>query len=249
MRRLVPSAILLVFAVLGGPFSAGAQAGEQEGKIRVLLTYGGHGFEEDSFFAMFDSMPGVEYTKAEFPQDFGLLKPGLEKQYDVIVRYDMINGIPAEQREAFAALLQKGIGLVSLHHNLGAHNRWAEYPKIIGGRFFLSSSSSSPYGDFYATQTNNSEVVAAYISKISFMNLQLGAGATYSMKNAGIKLGIRYELNLNDSGLLGNFDDVTGFDDIPTSEEVYHVDDIVVMGLNHLRIYIGYTYTLKSKVF
>lgn len=120
----------------GGAWAAekGPAAG---GKIRVLLTFGGHGFEEKPFFAMFDAMPNVEYTKAELPQAADLLKPGLEKDYDVIVMYDMVAGITPEQQEAFLALLKKGIGLVSLHHNMGAHADWDQFPNVIGGKFFL----------------------------------------------------------------------------------------------------------------
>ena len=122
-------------AALAAPVQAAAPA--ETGRIRVLLTYGGHGFEEQPFFAMFDALPGVVYAKAQMPQDAGLLKPGLEKQYDVIVRYDMVAAVTPEQQKAFVDLLKTGIGLVSLHHNMGAHRDWDEYPKIIGGRFFV----------------------------------------------------------------------------------------------------------------
>jgi type 1 glutamine amidotransferase len=103
----------------------------------VLLTFGGHGFEEKPFFAMFDAMPGIEYTRAPLPKSAGLLKPGLEKEFDVIVMYDMVPAIKPEQQRAFVALLEKGIGLVSLHHNMGAHRDWDEFRKIIGGKFIL----------------------------------------------------------------------------------------------------------------
>lgn len=111
-------------------------AGAAEPKpLRVLLTYGGHGFGQKEFFAMWDALPGVTYTKAQMPKDAGLLKPGLEKDYDVIVMYDMAKGFTAEQRKAFTELLNTGIGLVSTHHNLGAHPDWPEFTKIIGGKY------------------------------------------------------------------------------------------------------------------
>ena len=104
-------------------------------KVNILIITGGHGFEQAPFFAMFDALPGIEYTKAPLPESADLLKPGLEKEYDAIVMYDMVPGITAEQQQAFAALLKQGIGVVSLHHNLGAHRDWPEYRKIIGGKF------------------------------------------------------------------------------------------------------------------
>jgi type 1 glutamine amidotransferase len=87
---------------------------------------------------MFDAIKDVQYTKAEFPRDLDLLKPGLEKQYDALVMYDMNPKISPEQQKSFKALLEKGIGLVALHHNLAAHRNWPEYRKIIGGLYVLA---------------------------------------------------------------------------------------------------------------
>jgi type 1 glutamine amidotransferase len=122
-------------------------AEEQPAKMRILLTYGGHGFEQEPFFALFDSLPGVSYTRAEMPRDAGLLKPGLQREYDAVVMYDMVGRITPEQQQAFVALLREGIGLVSLHHNLGAHRDWDEFPKIIGGKFIFGDSTfeGTPY--------------------------------------------------------------------------------------------------------
>ena len=107
----------------------------ETGDVRVLLTFGGHGFQKEPFFAMFDAMPGVKYTKAELPKDADLLKPGLEKDYDVVVMYDMVGKFTPKQQKAFVELLHSGIGLVSMHHNLGAHRNWPEFRQIIGGKF------------------------------------------------------------------------------------------------------------------
>ncbi len=108
-------------------------------KIRVLLTYGGHGFEQKPFFAMFDALPGIEYTKAALPQAAARLKPGLEKDFDVIVRYDMEKDASPEEEKAFVELLGRGIGLVALHHNLCALQNWPEYRKIIGGKYLYAA--------------------------------------------------------------------------------------------------------------
>ncbi|MHC4405310.1 MAG: ThuA domain-containing protein [Planctomycetota bacterium] len=138
MRRLI--LLTLVFSAWAVVAGAGLSADKaaEEGKIRVLLTTGGHNFQAEPFYAMFDAMADVRYTKAELPKDAGLLKPGLEEKFDCIVMYDMVPGIKPEEQKAFVALLKKGIGVVSLHHNLGAHRDWDEFRKIIGGKFILS---------------------------------------------------------------------------------------------------------------
>ncbi len=106
--------------------------------LRVLFTYGGHGFQQKEFLAFWDALPGVTYTKCELPKDADMLKPGLEKEYDAIVLYDMVRQITPEQQKAFSELLKnKGIGLVATHHSLASHTNWTEYTKIIGGRYLL----------------------------------------------------------------------------------------------------------------
>jgi uncharacterized protein len=137
MRRLIALSLSCVVVALLAVASALA-ADPAPGKLRVLLTFGGHGFDEKDFFAMFDAMPGIQYTKADLPKHADLFKPGLEKEYDCLVMYDMVGGFSPEQQQAFVALLHQGIGVVSLHHNLGAHSKWPEFRKIIGGQFILS---------------------------------------------------------------------------------------------------------------
>jgi len=127
------AAVLFAVVVVGSVDSARAE--DQADTIRILLTFGGHGFEEQPFFAMFDALPGIKYTKAEMPKDAGRLKPGLQKDCDAVVMYDMVGGITPDQQQAFVDLLKQGIGLVSLHHNLGAHRDWPEFTEIIGGKF------------------------------------------------------------------------------------------------------------------
>lgn len=136
MKRLLSYGLFL--AMIGCMAGAALAADEAKPtKIRVLLTIGGHGFEEKPFYEMFDKMPGITYKKAVLPEELDLLKPGLEKDFDVIVMYDMCKpAITPEQQKNFVALLEKGIGLVPWHHNMAAHQKWDGYRKIIRGKFF-----------------------------------------------------------------------------------------------------------------
>jgi len=138
MRSLLRFVVLFVLAAAATSASARAEDAAAGGKIRVLLTYGGHGFQQEPFFAMFDAMEGITYAKCELPKQADMLRPGLEKDFDVIVMYDMAKGVSREQQEAFAALVKQGIGVVSLHHNMGAHRDWDEFRKIIGGKFIFA---------------------------------------------------------------------------------------------------------------
>ena len=135
MKRLISCAIVLTLFAAAAARPVRAADPPASGKTRVLVTVGGHGYEEAPFDAMFKAMPNITFTKVELPKQADLLKPGLEKDYDVIVMYDMVAAISPQQQEAFVALLNKGIGLVSLHHNMGAHQGWDEFHRIIGGKF------------------------------------------------------------------------------------------------------------------
>jgi uncharacterized protein len=117
-----------------------AQAGQRldEGKIRVLLVTGGHGFEHDPFLAVFQSIPAIQVTEATYPDAAGLFTPDLAKDYDVIVFYDMWSQPMTDaQRSGLVQLLNNGIGIVALHHTLAAHPDWPEYAKIIGGKYYV----------------------------------------------------------------------------------------------------------------
>ena len=135
MKRL---SCLVVLAVAAGVLAqpAAGQEPAKAGKIRVLVTVGGHDYEVQPFDAVFNAMPDVQWKKIDIRKEAGLLKPGLEKDYDVIVMYDMCPGITPDQQKAFVELLKTGIGVVAMHHNIGAHQDWPEYRNIVGGKFF-----------------------------------------------------------------------------------------------------------------
>lgn len=142
MKRSGILGLMVVWILIGGslPVSPGAGLavnGKTEQNLRILLTTGGHDFQEDLFFQMFDSLPGVEYRHAQLPESAFLLQPGLEKQVDVIVMYDMAAAFSQIEQQAFVRLLETGIGLVSLHHNLGAHRDWPEFARILGGKYLF----------------------------------------------------------------------------------------------------------------
>ena len=58
-------------------------------KLNILVVTGGHGFDEKSFFEMFDSFQDINYTKLVQPEanaQLGTIDP---KTFDAVVFYDM----------------------------------------------------------------------------------------------------------------------------------------------------------------
>ena len=113
----------------------------------ILLITKGHPFERDAFFKLFDALAGVRYTHVEQPAAQVFFAPELAKPYDAFVLYDM-PGIrfrgdappdyfepPEALGRHMEALLERGIGLVFLHHAIAGWPAWARYAEIVGGRF------------------------------------------------------------------------------------------------------------------
>src|ERR1035441_4127129 len=99
-------------------------------KIRVLLVTGGHPFEKEQFFKLFQDNPDITYQAVEHPNAHAMLKADAAKQYDVIVTYDYGQKISEEAKADFVARLTDGKGLVVLHHAIAAYPAWPEYWNI-----------------------------------------------------------------------------------------------------------------------
>lgn len=106
--------------------------------LDVLVVTGGHPYQAEPFFAVFDSFDGIRWTHATGP----------ETGHDVVVFYDMPGlrftrseppvefvAPTQEQRATIDALLEAGVGLVFMHHAVAGWPTWERYAEIIGGRF------------------------------------------------------------------------------------------------------------------
>lgn len=130
-------ALLSLFVFAGAiPLLAAAQ-GSESAKIRLLVVTGGHDFESGPFFQMFKDNPEVTYRAVEHPKAQALLKADAAKEWDVLVLYDMYQPISEETKADFLARLNEGKGLVVLHHAIANYQKWPDYAKIIGARYYL----------------------------------------------------------------------------------------------------------------
>lgn len=104
-------------------------------KLNVLIVTGGHDFDRESFFQMFDSFEGISYTELKHPEAnirLGQIDP---KTFDVVVFYDMPKTISEAEKDNFHKLMKLGKGLLFLHHSLCSYQDWAEYKTIVGGKY------------------------------------------------------------------------------------------------------------------
>jgi len=130
-QKTLRAAICIFFAV----FVCIANAADAE-KLRVLVVTGGHGFEKEPFFKMFEDNPEISFTTAAHSKTNASAYDRNDLlSYDVVVLYDMPKEITDAQKEKFLSIFDKGIGLVVLHHALVSYPNWPDYEKIIGGRY------------------------------------------------------------------------------------------------------------------
>jgi uncharacterized protein len=119
---------------------AGCQTNKSQSDkpVKVVVVTGGHDFQQKEFIQMFDSFKGIKYTHKPQADDSEIFEDINNWPYDVIVLYNMSQKISPQRQQNFLKLLDKGVGLVAVHHAIAAFQGWPEYGKIIGGKYFLS---------------------------------------------------------------------------------------------------------------
>lgn len=107
----------------------------QEKKISVLIISGGHGFERQPFYDVFNSISSITYDTLVQPQANAFIASLEVKRYDVLVFYDMVDSISPAQQKSYISLLKKGASMIFLHHSLVSYQNWPEFIKIVGGQY------------------------------------------------------------------------------------------------------------------
>ena len=118
-------------------FSASAAEPSKDSPIRVLVVTGGHDFEKEPFFKLFQDNSDISFQAVEHPNAHERLKAGSARAYDVLVLYDMWQPITEEAKADFVQRLKEGKGLVVLHHGIASYQEWPEFRNIIGARYYL----------------------------------------------------------------------------------------------------------------
>ena len=108
----------------------------EPGELKVVVVTGGHGFEREPFFEMMDSIEEITYTEAVQKDHSELFEDISNWNYDVIVFYSMTQQISEKRRKNFLKLLDRGVGIVALHHTMCSFQQWPEFKKIIGAKYY-----------------------------------------------------------------------------------------------------------------
>jgi len=132
-----PAAIAVAVAAVCALLRATPSAAAEPQKLRVLLISGGHAYEREPFLQVFRDDPQLQLTHLEHS---GTQADAWDRadtsSCDAVVLYDMAREITDTQKARFSALFARGTGLLVLHHALVSFQRWPDYERIIGGRWF-----------------------------------------------------------------------------------------------------------------
>lgn len=145
-RRRLWAALILIPAI---PAIAAVWTVQENAQpLRAVVMTGGHSFDEAEFPKLFEGHEGIEFTIAPQADHSELFEDISDWSYDVIVIYAMTDHISPKRRLNFLSLLERGVGVVGLHHVVTGFPNWPEYRKIIGAKYLreVTTIDGAPHG-------------------------------------------------------------------------------------------------------
>ncbi len=141
MRSIWWLMIVLVSSVLASTHNTAA-AGEPGAvpakKLRVLVVAGGHGYPVKPFREVFAGYPDMECSFVDETQGGEAFEDVSAWPYDALVLYNYMKKPGEKQQANFLSLLDRGVGLVILHHAIYGYRPWPEFQKMVGVTSWLS---------------------------------------------------------------------------------------------------------------
>ena len=103
----------------------------------IAIITGGHGYDSINFVKVFESYPDLTFDHLVHPGANNIYGSDSIDKYDVLVFYDLYQDISEDQKSDFINMLEKGKGLVFLHHSIASYQDWDEFKSILGARYYL----------------------------------------------------------------------------------------------------------------
>lgn len=114
---------------------------------KVLVLAGGHGYEHEPFMDMFRENHDIDFAYGEPPSSNSWFRADRAGAFDAIVCYDMqgfafrkpdpveLLQPPADYADGVVEMLERGQGMVFLHHAMSAWPAWPVWAEIVGSRW------------------------------------------------------------------------------------------------------------------
>jgi type 1 glutamine amidotransferase len=119
--------------------STGESPRNDTDSIRVAVVTGGHSFDVPEFHRLFRELPGVD-AYPQHMEHFASSSQAVRDAYDAVVLYGMERGEVPEAgphyagntKAALERIVDRGQGIVILHHALLAWEKWDFWDHVIG---------------------------------------------------------------------------------------------------------------------
>jgi len=105
-------------------------------KLNLMVVAGGHNFDTLEFVEMFRDFSNFTFDTVMQPRANRMIAEGKADLYDVLVFYDMWPDLDSAEKAGYYRLLDRGKGMVFLHHSIVSYQDWDEFQNIIGGKYW-----------------------------------------------------------------------------------------------------------------
>jgi type 1 glutamine amidotransferase len=136
------------FILLAGVLYASAIGTGAGTPVRVLVVTGGHEYPT-SFYTVFEQ-DGLVWDHAASNEEAFRLDP--RGRYDALVLYDMFEHLSDAGQQRFRGFVERGGGLVALHHAIVSYPGWPWYRELIGGQYLQQQSGDRPASTYLHDQ-------------------------------------------------------------------------------------------------
>lgn len=139
MRDLWLMVVLAAMILAGAGEAVAAEAtGTPAKSVRVLVVAGGHGYPVKPFRQVFASYKDMDCTFVDEKQGGEAFEDIGNWRFDAILLYNYMKKPSEKQQANFLRLLDRGVGLVILHHAIYGYRPWPEFQKMVGVTSWLS---------------------------------------------------------------------------------------------------------------
>ena len=132
MRLGILSVSIFASMILAG----GRETPAQTRKIKAVVLTGQRSYPSAAFFGLFEGLTDIAYTHVDLPGQSEIFEDISKWDYDVIVMHNSGQDISEKRQANFLKLLDRGVGLVVVHHAVCAYEGWPSFRKIIGTKFY-----------------------------------------------------------------------------------------------------------------
>ena len=133
-KALLPTVLMLALSFGGGPSAVAANSpAAHPDPLKVVVITGDHPFTEKTFIESFQGNADIQFVHAPQQNHDEIFEDVSNWDYDVMVCYHFSQLTPSPARqEGFKQLLNRGVGLVVLHHGTLTYPQWPESEQIFG---------------------------------------------------------------------------------------------------------------------